>query len=401
MRLGYRTSVGSRSIVVALASISLLAVSTNASSQLVDAGADAASADGGALDAQAARKALDRGIVLLAENPPDRAGARASFESAVAASDKQVVAEAHLRLGSMDEEEGAYPRAFEQYQACAMLSPTGRLARNARMRVNWLQARSEGDFVPLSRLSAVRRDPAFVHDPAVVEAFVREADGFPPGIVRSEARMAAAEALLAMRRADQAMPLFVQVRDDPRSLGTTVALAEDHLVEASLDEDRLSEVAREVEQRKELVAPELAAKVQRAVRKRVLRDVAALVLAIDLVFAGATIAWAWLRRARAALVRVARALVTTRSAVGAACAYATAVVALLLFRRAPVPASSCVLVAAVAIPVVLLLFAAESVGSTSLPRRVVAAALCVAGIAAGVFLVLEAALPAYLNVFGL
>jgi hypothetical protein len=255
-----------------------------------------------AVDAQSARTAIGRGILLLAENPPDRVRARALFESARAASDKQAAAEAYGRLGAMDEEEGAYARAFEEDRRCLALSPGGRIARNVRMRVDWLRARSEGDFVPLSRLWAVRRDPAFSRDPAVVEAFVQEAGGFPPGIVRSEARMAAAEAFLAMHRVDEAVPLLVAVHDDPRSLGTTIGLAEGNLVQARIEGGNLGEAANEVERRGALLEPDQAAKVRRLVRRRTMQRTAIAGLGA-VAFTGVILALARRRRGRTAIAR--------------------------------------------------------------------------------------------------
>jgi hypothetical protein len=246
----------------------------------------------------------------------------------------------------MDEDEGAYARAFDEYQSCLALSPAARIARNIRMRVDWLKARSEGAFVPLSRLWAVRRDPAFSQDPAVIEAFVREADGFPPGIVRSEARMAAAEALLAMRRGEEAMPLLVAVRDDPKSLGVTIGLAEGHIVQARLEAGKLSEAADEVDRRGALVEPRQVAQVRRLVQRRTMHRTAIVGLGLCLVLAVATAARAGRRRG----------------------------------------------VAAVAV---------DAAGSNALLRRALVVASCVAAVAFGAYLILSAFLPAYIDGLGL
>jgi hypothetical protein len=405
---GSRTpGFGFRTIVAPLVCFSLLALSTNASSQLADAGAEAGLADAGGVDGQSARKALERAILLLAENPPDRDRARSLFESALLASDKQVVAEAHARLGSLDEEDGAYARAFDQYQACVALSPTGRLGRNIRMRVEWLKARSEGDFAPLSRLWAMRRDPAFTHDPAVALAFVREANGFPPGIVRSEATMAAAEALLAMHRVDEATPLFVEVRDDPRSLPMTVKLAEGHVVQARIEAGDVNGAADEVDRRGALVTPEQIAAVRRLERRRTLRRTALAGLGVYLAFAGMTVAWAGRRRDRAVFADVWRALggSSRRAAWSAmavtAGAYGILAAVLLAFRHDPVRAAPCLAAATLVIPFAIGTIAVDAASAKGTPRRVLLVALGIVGVASASYLALNAFLPVYLDRVGL
>jgi hypothetical protein len=401
------TSFGFRSIVALLVSVSLFVLSKKASSQLADAGADAAPADTGAVDAQTARKAVNRGVLLLADNPPDRARARSLFESALTANDKQVVAEAHSRLGGLDKEDGAFARAFDEYQAAVALSSTGRLARNIRTRVDWLRARSEGDFVPLTRLWTVRHDPAFMHDPAAALALAREADGFPPGIVRSEARMAAAEVLHAMHRVDDAMPLFVEVRDDPKSLSMTVKLAEGHIVQARLDAGQLDDAAGEAERRASLVSPEQVAAVRRLVRRRMLRRTALAGLGVYLAVAGMMAAWAGRRRGGAVFADVWRALgkSSPKAALGTmaitAAAYGALAAILLAFRRDPVRPASCLLIATIVIPFVVGAIAFDAVGSNSIPRRVLLVALSVLAIGSASYLALRAFLPAYVDGVGL
>lgn len=390
--------------VFALLLVWLFATSPGAQAQPADAGA---AADAKTLDPQAARKALGRGLLALGENPPDRAAAQGLFESALAASDKQIVAEAHFRLGSMYEQEGAYARSFEEYQACIAASSSGRIGRNAWSRAEWLKARSEGDFVPLSRSWAVRSNPAFARDPLAVEAFVREAGAFPPGIVRSEARMAGAEALLGMDRVDEAISLFVLVRDDPRSLGTTIGLAEDHVVQALLDAGRLTDAADEVERRGALASPERVANVRRLVRRRLLRQTAIAALAACIVYAAVSVAWAG-RRGRSGLAVAWRALRRpswrgiVRGAVLVAGAYAVLAAVLVALRHDPVRSTSCMAVATAAVPITLGGLALDAAGSrSSIARRRLIAAMCVVAYAGTTYLVLSWFLPAYLDYLGI
>ena len=80
-------------------------------------------------------------------------------------------------------------------------------------RAEWLRSRSEGDFVPLTRLEKLRRDPAQSSDPAAVDGLAHDADSFPPGMVRVEARMLVSEAWLGrLHRPDDAIERAAQGR---------------------------------------------------------------------------------------------------------------------------------------------------------------------------------------------
>ncbi len=93
-------------------------------------------------------------------------------------------------------------RALEPAQALALyrqalaVAPGSRLARRARARITWLEARSEGDDKPLVELMRIRALGPGELTPARLEAFEHEVEAFPPGRVRREARAVVAEAWL-------------------------------------------------------------------------------------------------------------------------------------------------------------------------------------------------------------
>ncbi|HEU4411768.1 MAG TPA: hypothetical protein VFS43_41385 [Polyangiaceae bacterium] len=93
-----------------------------------------------------------------------------------------------------------FARALSAYRRAFELDPSGPVAAAARTRAEALGSMSEGGFGPLRALEALRRDPARLGSPAALEAFAREAEAFPAGPVRDEARLLAAEALV--RRLD-------------------------------------------------------------------------------------------------------------------------------------------------------------------------------------------------------
>ncbi len=109
--------------------------------------------------------------------PSARAAAQQSFERAERAFQAQRFAE-----------------ALAAYREAAAADPSARFALTARARAADLEAHAEGDFAPLARLSAVRRDPTTSNDRAAIEALAQDMAAFPPGRVRGEAALVIADA---------------------------------------------------------------------------------------------------------------------------------------------------------------------------------------------------------------
>jgi tetratricopeptide (TPR) repeat protein len=87
-----------------------------------------------------------------------------------------------------------FAEALAAYREAAAADPSARFVPTARARAADLEAHAEGGFAPLTRLSAVRRDPTKSGDRAVIEALAQDVATFPPGRVRGEAELVIADA---------------------------------------------------------------------------------------------------------------------------------------------------------------------------------------------------------------
>lgn len=228
----------------------------------------------GAPEPDASTRALAVGMAALAEKPPRRDVARLAFERATAGGGQpSTVSQAHFRLGVLDEGDAAPARALVHYHASVDAAPSGRWARTARGRIAWIDRRAEGDLGPLATLQRVTNDPAVLHDPGAIDRLAQEAESFPPGLVRAEARALVAESWLKrpMRR-DDALSELRKVVDDPSSGSAVAVFAERDLVEALLARKQLDAAADEI--RAHPLDSKSAAEVQRLVRRRSLRRAA-------------------------------------------------------------------------------------------------------------------------------
>jgi hypothetical protein len=206
------------------------------------------------------------------------------------------VSEAHFLRGRLEEDAGAYEAALEDDGAAILAAPNTRWAQRASDRAEWLRARSEGGFEPLRRLETVRRDPARADDPDVVAALARDAESFPAGIVRVEARMFVADAYLGrMGRTDEAIAELRKVVADPKADALTVRLAERELVDALAEHGRLEEATEEAHAHSARLDPGFVARIARLSRRRLLRLVAHAVLAFFGAMVLAALVRAWRR----------------------------------------------------------------------------------------------------------
>src|SRR5439155_12874544 len=132
--------------------------------------------------------------------------------------DAGAAAEALYRLAVIDDEAGAYARAIDEYRASVAKLPSNRYAARAMARTSALEAHAEGAFAPYARLERVRRNATLVNDAQTIDALARDAEAFPPGLVRVEARMVCAAAYLhRLARADDGIRELRRVLDDPIS----------------------------------------------------------------------------------------------------------------------------------------------------------------------------------------
>lgn len=358
---------------------------------LLLAGRAAASEAAGALrDASAA----------LSASPPRRDDARAALLRATAANDDpRAVGEAYLLLGQLDEDEGAFPKAMEDYQGAQSAAPNTRWSLRARDRLDWIVDRSEASFAPLVRLERVRRDPAAVADPAAIDALARDLASFPSGIVRVEARMVVAEAWLGrMHRPDDAIAQLRSITADPKTDPLTARLAERELVDALAAEGRLDEAAAEARSHASWLDSPFVQQVQRLVARRWLRHASAGILAA---FGLLTLVALGRATARGQLGVVGRAL---RDLVPVAIPFAAFLAiagGLLAARYEAGNAKPFYLLGGAVLPLVLLARAWSAIGSPSPLARAVRSLFCATTVVATAFTVLDRLDPRYLDGFGL
>lgn len=87
-----------------------------------------------------------------------------------------------------------YAQALSAYRGAALADPSAPFALTARVRADDLAQHAEGDFVPLKRLNEIRRLPRAELTQRTLETFENDLEQFPPGRVRSEARLFVAAA---------------------------------------------------------------------------------------------------------------------------------------------------------------------------------------------------------------
>ena len=241
--------------------------------------------------ASEAQHAVDEANAALLAQPPRRDAARSALERATAAADDQAaVSEAYFRLGALDEEDQAFAHAVTEYRQCIAAGPVSsgaRWARNAASRTQWLSVRAEGDFAPLARLQRFERDPALAADPAALDALAHDAEAFPPGLVRAEARMLVATAWLGpLHRPRDAGDLFRRVATDPAAAGVNLRFAERGLVDALIANGEIDAASKEARAHAAQLDPELVTRLQRLQRRRTLLRLAPVEVAM---FVGCTV----------------------------------------------------------------------------------------------------------------
>lgn len=348
-----------------------------------------------------ARDAVEMANKLLSADPPRRDAARVLLDQAArsANDDRDAVAEALLRLGEIDEDEGAFAHAMAHDLACIEAAPASRWAVRATERIDWLRSRSEGDFIPLARLERVRRDPAIASDAAAIDALARDADAFPPGTVRVEARMLVAEAWLGrMGRPNDAIAELRKVAEDPKADPLTANLAERELVEALIASGKLREAAAEAHAHANLLDDRFVRGVDRVVQRRWVRRTAMALLSSFTVLVAVTLVKA---RRRRALGAAARALILVAPIAVTFALFVAIVGGVLASHYESGNARPFLLLGAVALPIVLAARAWSAVGSSRRAARVGRAVLCGATLLAAAFVLLDVVSPEYLEGFGL
>lgn len=347
-----------------------------------------------------ARTAVEAANAALSGDPGTIDAARADFERAIAANDDpEAVAEAYFGLGRIDEQQGAFAKALADDRAAMAAAPNTRWAIRASDRVDWLRARCEGDFAPLARLERVRRDAALSEDPAAIDGLAKDAESFPPGLVRVEARMLVAEAWLGrMRRPDDAVGELRKVTVDPKADALTVRLAERELVDALAGAGRIDEAVAEAHAHASHLDPRFVRQVNRLLRRRAVRRASILIMAAFIALAAAAMARAQRRNALGDAWQALRSVGPVAALFVVFIAGAGGVLASNYESGNALPF---VALAAAVLPLVLVARAWGAVGSDARAARVGRALLCGASVVAMAFLLLDMVNPTYLEGFGL
>jgi hypothetical protein len=356
-------------------------------------------AGSGVAAASEAGDAIAEARADLQASPAERGAARAALDRAVrVGGDPGAVAEAHFRLATLDEEEGALARALDEDRAAVVTAPGSRWARSAGARASWLTARSEGAFVPLVRLMTVWRDRDAAGDEEVVQALANDAEAFPPGVVRGEARMFVADAWLhRLHRPEDAKRELARVRDDPSGDAQSITFASRELAEELVAEGALDAAIAELGAHPSRFEPAFAGQVRRLRLRRRLGRVAAVELAAYAVLVAMTVLRAW-RTSRLALAL--RPLLRPAALAIQVGGCVIGVGALVLLVRSAGPGVPVVALGVAALPVLVAASVWQAVGSRSRLATIARSSLAGVSLVALAFLVVACLRPAVLDRLG-
>ena len=332
--------------------------------------------------------------IARADGEPSRATLE---QNALGAGD--AAAEALFLLGQLDERDLEFARALARYKDSYARSPSNRYAQRATNRAGQLEARAEGDFAPLVRLERVRRDPAMANDSAAIEVLARDADAFPPGVVRVEAWMFVAEAYLGrMNRHANAIAILRRVIVDPKVDPLTARQAARQIVDAMAQDGQIDLAVTTARELRSRLDPAFVTSIERQVRRRTLHRLAV----GDLAALGAVAAIAIvLAKRRSRLDAVKNAL---RTSVPMALVFAAYIALAGGFLASSYEAGNAKPFLVFGVAVVPILLAARAWGAAGSPSSVARAGraiACATATIAAAFIVLEHLDPAYLEGFGL
>lgn len=284
--------------------------------------------------------------------------------------------------------------ALDAYEASVRVEPSNRFALRSTARARWLRDRSEGDFAPLVELERARRDPGAQGKADVVDALARDLENFPPGEVRLEARMYAAEAYEAkLGRPRDAERELDALLDEPKGdvpLRAQAALRLIDLAEARGDVVAAKHAAARVE----TASPTIAVAVAQWARRRILLRVAITLLSAFAAF-GVFASARHLRGARAARL----AQFAPKAAL--LCVYLASFAAILSVASERGHAVPFLLLPLAMFPIVMLARAWALSGDASRAARAARAVFGALAVASAAFIVLHQIDVRYLESFGL
>jgi hypothetical protein len=330
---------------------------------------------------------------------PARAAVPPDVVANAASADPNVAADALYAMGADQDANLDFKAALASYEACAARSPSNRWTPRAIVRASSLRGHAEGEFAPLVTLERVRRDPQRANDPAAIAALARDAEGFPPGLVRVEAEMLVAEAYLGrMNRPAEGLLELRQVVADPKADVLTSRQAARELVDTMASLGDLDGAARTATELGSKLDPKVVATISRRLHRRVAHRVALGDLAAFAVLALGSLALGW---RRGALATVGRAMRRAAPFALAFAAYAGLVGGGLASSYETGNASPFLGIGVATLVIVLMARAWGAAGSQAMAARAARAVLSASSVLAAGFLILEQIDATYLEGFGL
>lgn len=317
-----------------------------------------------------------------------------------ARADAKSRAEALYEQARQDDEAFRFAEALAAYDQARTLDPSSRNAPRAEARAAFLRTHSEGDFAPLAALEHVRRDPVLATDPQAIDTLVRTAEGFPPGQVRVEAWVLAAEGY--GRRFDRpadAMALYRRILDDPAAPNIVTQKASRDLVSTLTARGDFASAREVLAHAGNRADPKLAHEVTRLARRQSLTRVAmAALIAMAVLALRAFVAAARAGRSK----NVVRGLGRTAPIALAYAAYVGVLGAVLASGFEAGTSRPFLVLGAVLVPLLALarLWSAAAPASSSL-ARLARAVLCGVAVLGAAFLVVRSVDVAYLEGMGL
>lgn len=323
----------------------------------------------------------------------------AALGGAARAETADEAAQALYAQAEAEDAAGHFAKALELYRAVVDRSPSFRFAPRATARADVLATHAEGDFVPFGKVERIRRDPALANDPREIDALARDADSFPEGRVRVEARMIVAEAYLGrLARPREGLVMIDRIVDDPACDPLTRRTATRRAVEVMLAANDVDAAAALV--RRTHADPEVRAIVAARLRRRAAHRASLVTISVLVLLAAAAIVRARRAGEADAVRRSVRGSLATTLLFAA---WIGAGGGLLASAYEEGNAKPFVAFGIACVPL-LILARAWGAASGATPSRVARAArsaLCAAALIAAGFLVLEYVNAEYLQGFGL
>jgi hypothetical protein len=335
----------------------------------------------------------------IAALPPIPASVPEDLAVKAASPDALVASDALYAIAAREDDALDFAAALATYEACAARLPSSRWAPRATIRANLLRTHAEGGFAPLVRLETVRRDPAKANDPASIDALARDADGFPPGLVRVEAEMLVAEAYSGrLDRPQDGLTELRRVLAEPNADVLTTRQAARELVDHMAGGGDLDGAVKTAAELGNKLDPKVKTDLVHKLRRRVAHRaaIADLVLFAALVAAAGVAA---LRRGRLPILR--RSLVGFLPFAAAFAAYVAVGGGTLAASYETGNAYPFYTFGAAIVGVVAIARLWSASGSPAPGARAFRAGLCSATIVAVAFLLLERLDSTYLQGFGL